>query len=135
MQWAAFVQDNASLNDMHIIFLTSLVLFLHGALAGQVLFQSKETGGRVRAFDVLHYALTLDFDESRKQVNGTTAITLTPTHQGIDSIVLDAVKMTIRSVTAAGSPVEYRADSGSIVLFLRPGLGERDTITLAISYS
>ena len=111
-------------------------LIVHTSLLSQVLFQSKEPPERVRTVDVLHYALTLAFDEQHKTVHGTAGLTVTPLHGTTDSLVLDAVNMNILSVMgASGSTIHYRSDSASLTIHFGPGIQPGDTVTISIAYS
>lgn len=106
------------------------------ALQGQVLFPGNTADRRSRTFDVVHYKLVLDLDETRKQVSGTTSITFTPLDSRLDSIVLDAEAMNIKAVSfARGAVCRFANRSPQLAVFFTPPLHFSDTVTVAIEYA
>ncbi|MFA6232656.1 MAG: M1 family metallopeptidase [Bacteroidota bacterium] len=69
-----------------------LILFYSVELSGQ------DFGRRERTYDVLHYRIDVRMDESARRVDGIVDVTLQPLRTSIDTVVLDAVDMDIRSV-------------------------------------
>lgn len=121
---------------MNIRRMLYLLMLISSPAAAQVLFEQIDSSRTPRTVDILHYALDLRFDESRKTVEGVSRITFTPLTGPADSIILDGVAMTIRSVTGpGGNSLVHLTDGRYVTVYLSPSLGAADTATIAISYS
>jgi len=113
-----------------------LIIVLSTPVRAQVLFDNAESLRPPRTADILHYALDLRFDEPRKSVDGISRITLTPLAAPVDSIVLDGIAMTIRSVTdQGGSTLRHSTDGRFLTVHLDQPLDPADTISITVSYS
>lgn len=86
-----------------------------------------------RPGQVEHICLALDLDISRRSLAGICTIHIAPVRAGITSLSLDAVDMTIESVSVAsvGQPFEYDGETLEIEL-LQPTTTEK--IAVAIAY-
>ena len=104
-------------------------LFLNVVVAQEVLPH------RARAYDVLHYKVDIRLDEAKKSVSGTTSITLTSLGTSLDSIILDAERLTIQSVSLSGNWLDFSNDSHELTLHLPRPMSPSDTLTIAIAYS
>ena len=121
----------------------------------QKLFDPGEPPLRDRNADILHYALTLDLlNEQEKTLTATAAITLAPLVEHLDSVVLDAVDLDVRSVTRIERtrfpkgrkarsgvdslvqvPLRFRNDSPLLVVYPDRDFTLDDTLTIRIAYS
>jgi aminopeptidase N len=115
--------------------LIALVLPVPGGSAAQVLFAPDTSQRRSREFDVVHYALTLSFDEAAGRVRGTTAIRLTPFLGRLDSVVLDAVDLSVSGVKRGDeSPLVFRNESPRLSIILDRTYAFGETLTVLIDY-
>ncbi len=102
----------------------------------QVLFQSDTLVRRSRTYDVVHYAITVSFDETQRKVFGTTTIRFTPLASGLDSIVLDAVALDVKSVRLlSGTELKFSNRSPALAIYLDHRYSLEDTVTVAVKYS
>ena len=114
----------------------TLVGLLSFTLQAQSVFSSHEGERRSRTFHVVHYRLELGFDMAAGEVYGTTGITFTPLSGPLDSVVLDAVDMNIRSVRLAGGPpLGFHARSTELGVLLNRRYAVGETLTVAVQYS
>ncbi len=89
-----------------------------------------------RDFHLIHYTLRLSFDAPNKTVFGKEAITLTPFHSGIDSIVLDAAKMDIHSIRLLPDKnLNFSKKPQKLIIKLNKSYSSKDTLTLATDYT
>ena len=111
-------------------------LFLAAAIHAQTLFDDNAPHRRQRTYDVIHYKLILGFDEGKKQVTGTTQITLSPLASALDTVILDAVGLDVAAISSSRGAVAGRTQSDSeLVIILERPITPLDTITLSIDYS
>ena len=90
---------------------------------------------RVRTYDLQHQVTRIRFDWARHAVIGSTTIRLAALEQPLTSVALDAVGMTIRSVSAGGgAPLQHAYDGTSLVVHLRSPLAARARTTIVIEY-
>lgn len=89
-----------------------------------------------RDFHIIHYSLWLSFDAPNKTLFGKEAITLTPFHSGVDSIVLDAAKMDIHSVRLLPEKnLNFDKKPQKLIIKLNKPYSSKDTLKLAIDYT
>ncbi len=93
-------------------------------------------GQRSRTYDVVHYKLSLAFQEEEGRVLGTAEITLTPLRTSLDSIVLDAGALSVDAVTSSeGHNLPYAVTPASLTIRLPAEHTYGDTFTVSIRYS
>ncbi len=87
------------------------------------------------AFDVTHYLLDLDFNDSFSRVSGTVAVTLESVVPELSEIVLDlANTMTVSSVTREGVPAPFQHASAQLTIQLASPVLEGESVTVVIAY-
>lgn len=84
--------------------------------------------------DFKHMRLELSFDPAKGLVKGNATLRFSPIQQKVDSIVLDAISMTIKEIKLNGKPVKYKNDNTFITIFPIPALTWESTDSLIISY-
>ena len=87
-----------------------------------------------RVVDIQHIALVLEVDPKHHQVSGTAtlrAMVLAPMTKVVE---LDAVELTIETVSAGGKPVTFRHDGKRLRVELASPLAAGAELTLAIAY-
>ncbi|MEM1426266.1 MAG: M1 family metallopeptidase, partial [Cyanobacteria bacterium P01_H01_bin.130] len=90
-----------------------------------------------RPGQVNHIALDLALDFAKQSFGGTCTITLTPVRDGLTTLVLDAVDLTIESVQVADSDATYIYDGNQLtvnVADLAEPLGVGTPVDVAIAY-
>jgi aminopeptidase N len=113
--------------------LIALLLVAPAAQGG--LFAPDSSARRSREFDVLHYRITVAFDEEARRVRGTTVIRLTPLLDRLDSVALDAADMAVAAVTGPGGRLlRFRNASPRLTLFLDRTYSFGETLSVGISY-
>jgi len=106
------------------------------AASAQTLFAPDSSARRSREFHALHYRLDLAFNHRGKTVSGSVGIRLTPLAGPLDSIVLDAVDMNVRSVRMEwGRPLEYVNRSPFLAIHLDRTYAFGETLAVRIDYS
>ena len=104
--------------------------------AGQGVFGSQDNGRPDRTYDVLHYRITVAFDETRKEVIGTTAIRFHPLAAAVDSVVFDAAEFNVSGVTMSGGVhLAYANRSPHLVVYLGRSCTPDDTVQVSIEYT
>lgn len=91
---------------------------------------------RSHDYDVQHYRLNVTFDWEKKSVEGDVTVTLRPFGSGFRELLLDAGEMTIKSVTLAGRPLEFKYENNEtlrIALDRAYKAGEELSVTVAYS--
>ncbi|MEM1252029.1 MAG: M1 family metallopeptidase [Cyanobacteria bacterium P01_H01_bin.21] len=88
-----------------------------------------------RPGQVEHIALDLDFDIPQKSYQGTCAIRLNPVRNGVDSLTLDAVSLSISSVTISDEQQPFDYDGEQLHIHLTKPTLAGQPITLTIAYS
>jgi len=88
-----------------------------------------------RDFDFLHYLIQLNINIAAKKFEGETTVTLTPLHDGLASVVLDAEEYTVTGVRAAtGMPLFYEHISDKLSIRLpRPTL-HGEILSFTVTY-
>ena len=119
---------------MRLLLVASLIAA--SAASSQTLFTPDSTARRSREFHALHYRLEIALDHRGKSVAGTVGIRLTPLAGPLDSVVLDAVDMNIRSVCLeGGKPLAYRNMSPGLTIHLDRTYAYGETLAVRIGYS
>lgn len=112
------------------------VLFLSSMFAQQPLFAVRDGGeGLSRAYDVLHYRIEVSFDEPRKKVFGTTAITFVPFPDQVQEVAFDAEHLDVTSVMLGTTKLSFAVRPNTLAITLDRPYTFRDTLTLSIGYS
>jgi aminopeptidase N len=118
------------MNGKSIILLCALISCLDSVGAGAQDFRRRE-----RFFDVQHYKIEVRFDQPNRMVLGQVTITLSPLRPVLDSIVLDAVNMTIEDVRLPkGAPLRFVYDSSTLRVRLDRPYRYGEKLDLAVRY-
>lgn len=88
-----------------------------------------------RPGQVEHIFLDLDLDVPNQSYQGSCTIRLNPIRSGIDRLTLDAVNLTIQSVTVGASEQKFNYDGEQLYVQLEPATTAGTPIELAIAYS
>ncbi|MBN8730141.1 MAG: HEAT repeat domain-containing protein [Acidobacteria bacterium] len=108
-----------------------LLLALAASLPAQVDRNARpRRAERSRDYDVLHYRIQLEFNESARSLHGQAAITLRPLRDGFKTLVLDAE--TFR-VTSAGA-LRFDQTPGKLTVHLDRPYRFAEELTVTISY-
>ena len=111
-------------------------LLLASPASAQTLFGPDSSARRSRDFHALHYRLELSLDHRSKRVSGNVSIRLTPLAGELDSVLLDAVAMEIRSVRlAGGGALEFHERSPWLSIRLDRAYAFGETLAVSIEYS
>lgn len=99
------------------------------------LYQKTES----RALDIIHTKLLVDFNWPKKQMNGEAFLTVKPYYYSLDSILLDAKAMDVKSIKVVFSEFENQEvefiNTGRNIKFKLPKtLTRNDTLNLQIKY-
>ena len=106
-----------------------------GIVNAQAPFPSEALPRRSRSYDVLHYKIVVNFQEEQKKVIGTTSVTFVPLVDHLDSMVLDAVSMDVRSVSLMGGrPLGFTNRSPELAVHFPEPCTRDDTLTVLIEY-
>jgi len=71
---------------------------------------------RQRFVDLIHTKIEANLNWEDSQLNGIATISMTPHFYTIDSVVLDAKGMEIKSVTQAGKALSYDYSDGNVLI-------------------
>ena len=116
--------------------LIAAVTIAGSVTSSQTLFAPDSSARRSREFHALHYRLELAFDHKGKSVAGSVGIRLTPLAGPLDSLVLDAVDMSVSSVRLeAGRALNYRYRSPSLTIRLDRTYAFGETLAVRVTYS
>jgi len=135
--WCASVASKSEIKLTKTILtvLLLIVFFVLKTKAG-LLFGSDTLARPSRTYDVLHYKLELRFEEEKKKVIGTTTIAFLPLKSKLDSVVLDAVELDVKSVSLAGAkPLRFANDRKQLTVYLDRSYSFDDTLHIAVDYS
>ena len=88
---------------------------------------------RDEPFDVLHYRVALDLDETTKSMDGQVQIEL-QAEADISEVALDAETYEVRAVRTGGADLDFTHESGALTITLAEPLAEGDTLVLEIDY-
>jgi aminopeptidase N len=112
------------------------LLFVSTLSAQEPLFAVRDEGeSPSRAYDVVHYRIEVSFDEPRRKVIGTTAITLVPFPDQVREVTLDAEHLDVTSVTLGSTNLRFTVHPKTLAIMLDRPYTFRDTLTLSIGYS
>lgn len=90
---------------------------------------------RQRFVDLIHTKIEANLNWEDSQLNGIATISMTPHFYTIDSVVLDAKGMEIKSVTQAGKTLSYDYSNGNVlIVYLGKSYKKDELITLTIDY-
>lgn len=87
-----------------------------------------------RPFDVLHYRIELTVDVQNDSIWGKTDVTVRSLQNGMDSLSLHLVSLTVESVTVEGVSISFSRVDSLLNLNLTSPLGEGDSTILSIFY-
>ncbi len=87
-----------------------------------------------RPGQVEHIALDLDLDIPRQSYRGTCSIRLNPVRSGIDRLTLDAVNLTIDTITIGNTSQPFDYDGEQLHIQLQQPTEAGVPLTLAIAY-
>ena len=88
---------------------------------------------RDEPFDVLHYRVSLDLDETTRSMEGTVAITLQAEAE-ISEVALDAETYEVRAVRAGGEDLDFTHEGGTLAIALGAPRAAGETLVLEIDY-
>ena len=87
-------------------------------------------------FDVTHYFLKLDFDESIKRVSGSVRVTATSLVDDLTQVQLNLTNnMTVTSVTRAAVGVAFTHQSNLVTVTLDPAVDNGESFELNVRYN
>ncbi len=131
MRFSAFLQKSICVLFFTLVFAVPL------AFGGKIkILKGPEHHAPDRDFHVIHYTLRLSFDAPHKTLFGKEEIILTPFHSGLDSVVLDADKMTIHSVRLLPQQkLKFKKEPKKLIIYLNRPYSSKDTLNLAIAYT
>ena len=87
-----------------------------------------------RVVDIQHLALTLDVDPEHRRVAGTATLRVAVIAAATRVIELDAVELTIDTVTIAGAPARFRHDGKKLRVELAGPAATGAELEIAIAY-
>ena len=106
--------------------------------AGESAFTDEETpekSPRDKTFKVKHLKLEVSFDEKLKKVMGMSTLTLIPINDGLKTVELDAIDMTISQVKDGdGRRLDYEVANGKIIARLLRGCKAGQEFLISINY-
>ena len=88
---------------------------------------------RDEPFDVLHYRVALDLDETTRSMDGTVEIRLQAEAE-ISEVALDAETYEVRAVRAGGEDLDFTHEGGTLAIALGAPLAAGETLVLEIDY-
>ena len=88
---------------------------------------------RDEPFDVLHYRVALDLDETTKSMDGQVQIEL-QAEEDIAEVALDAETYEVRGARAGGADLDFTHADGTLTVVLAEPLAEGETLVLEIDY-
>ncbi len=88
---------------------------------------------RDEPFDILHYRVSLDLDETTKSMDGTVEISL-QAEADIGEVELDAETYEVRAVRAGGEELDFTHEGGTLSIALGAPLPAGETLVLEIDY-
>lgn len=97
--------------------------------------EPRYNASRQRFVDLIHTRIEANLNWNESQLNGITTLSLKPHFYSIDSVVLDAKGMEIKSVTQAGIELSYDYSDGNVLtVYLGRTYKKDELITLTIDY-
>ncbi len=103
---------------------------------GPTLFAGAAGDGYVRLddVDILHYRIRVDIGETGKAIQGETTILAEMLAGGREVLPLDLVGLTVDRVTVDGESATFAHRDGRLLITLKDGYAEGDTVTVTIDY-
>ncbi|GJL95084.1 MAG: peptidase [Hyphococcus sp.] len=90
---------------------------------------------RTHDFDVLHYQIKLQLEETTKSFEGETIVTLRALRDEFDEVILDAETFVVESVkTKSGAPLPFQHSGGKLNITLNTPRDVGDIIDIKIAY-
>ncbi len=129
-----------------LIFLLTLAITAPAQDRGFSDERSTLHGTRDRTYDVQHLKLDIAFDYAKGEVMGTATTTLTPINDGLRKVVLDAVDLSIESVSRVvdvnieaaprkgEKPLTYTIEMGQLIIDLDKPFQSGEPVTLEVAY-
>lgn len=90
---------------------------------------------RERFVDFTHAQIQLDFEPDSGKVMGTVIHTFKPLRPNLDTLYLDAPKMTVHSVLLNDEPIQFRKSDAGVTLLFESALDWRSEYILKIDYT
>ena len=92
-----------------------------------------ERAVRDEPFDVLHYRVELDLDETTKSLDGRASIELRA-DENLTALSLDAETFGVSAVRSGGVELAFRHEEGALAIELAEPLPAGDTVVLEVEY-
>lgn len=134
----------AQQHKSHLVKLIAAALLFVGAVAPMMTQDSFEhTISYLKAansepvehpVDVLSMKVTVEFDVQAKMVKGTVLHTFKVLQRNTDSIVFNAVDITVQQVLLNGKPARYRSTDSVVVVYCEPALEWDQQGTVQFTY-
>lgn len=90
---------------------------------------------RERFVDFTHAQIQLDFEPDSGKVMGTVVHTFKPLRPNLDTLYLDAPKMTVHSVLLNDEPIDFRKNDAGVTLLFNSHLDWRREYEIKIDYT
>lgn len=87
------------------------------------------------SFDVLHYEINIDFDLTNQLLYGEVGVLSESEVNGLDSITLHLVDLTVDSITMNGALLSYQHTGGVIEIDLDTTFSQGDTFEVRVTYN
>ena len=115
-----------------ILFLFIIAItIVHGQKDPQTIYRAEQD----RINNLVHTKLDVNFDFSKKQLNGEEWVTLTPHFYPTSTVTLDAKSMLIQKVQLNGKDLNYEYDNFELVVKLPREYKRGEQYTLYIKYT
>jgi aminopeptidase N len=90
---------------------------------------------RGRDFNIKHIRIALSIDPAERFIEGTTAITLAPFRDALETIELDAFELNVREVRLGSKRLEFESFTEKLSIRLPEARPRGKNLTLSIDYS
>ena len=118
-----------------IVRLVCMGLLVLSGLPAEDVYQRPRQAEPNRDYDVLHYKITLRFDEDRRAFAGNTVISLKPLRDGFESLSLDAETFQVSEVRdGSGNALRFEQPKGRIVVQLGRKYAYEDQLVVTVFY-
>ena len=107
---------------------------LHAQVTTRNYIDDAALAPRDHTLDFTRMQAWLSLEPSIGLIKGKATHYFTPLRPSVDSFFLDAIKMTIKSISLNGKPVTYRCDSAGVTVFPSETLHWNMEYTLTIDY-
>lgn len=118
-----------------------LALFICSSVAGFGQFFHTESHyteplgePREHPIDISRMTLKVEFDAPKGIVKGAVTHLFTPLRRNVDSIVFDALKITIKSATLNGKSLRFRSTDSTVIVYPSPALSWGSTDSIIFNY-